>query len=397
MAEVVILAGDSDSNLGDRAIVHATCAELRRQEPNVRIALMSDDTRRDREYFHAEPIARGLRGFPRLLWKAWRSDAILCGGGGLFQDDTSLIKMPYWAARLALLRCLGAKIIGYSLGVGPLGWASSRLAARLAFACMSTVSVRDETAKRLSESLTRKPVHLVPDPALLLDAAPDHEAREVMARAGVPVDGTTLIGVAARRWFHHRPTLIPHKWARRYHLRPIPGQESNRLMVSLLAEVLDTLVEQHSAHVVLLPTYNISHEADDATCREIADAMSSQRTNLLLLSDPRLYKAVTGRLHVMIGSRMHPTMFAAAMGTPCIGLSYNPKFEGFFDLIGVDDKVIQLEDFVRGQKKGELIELVRIALADHATDLDRIQDLMTVTRRFTADIVSQLVDNRARA
>jgi len=103
-------------------------------------------------------VRPGLLGFLQLIHAAKHADIILCGGGGLFQDDDSLIKMPYWALRVVLVRLFCNKIIGYSLGVGPLSAPTSRLFARLAFSCMQHISTRDPIAQRTAQNLTRKPV-----------------------------------------------------------------------------------------------------------------------------------------------------------------------------------------------------------------------------------------------
>jgi polysaccharide pyruvyl transferase WcaK-like protein len=386
--KILILAGDTDGNIGDRAIVFSTCEELRRLDPEIRISLVSGNPRADRSFFGAEAIPRGLGGLPFLARAALTSDLVLCGGGGLFQDDASLVKMPYWALRIALARCLARRVVGYSLGVGPLDQASSRIAARLAFACMHEISVRDDLAKAIAEQLTSKPVHRVPDPALMLPAASEEDANCTLKEAGVPLDGSPVIGVAARRWFHHRATLIPHKYAVKYRLRKVPGAKLCSKMITLLAQVLDRLAEGHRAHILFLPSYNVPHEADDRICDETMRAMRSQQKSLTRIFDPSLYKAVAGRLSVMLGSRMHPAMFAVAMGTPVVGLSYNLKFEGFFRLMGHEDKLIPLEDFVHNEMVDELTKLLAKSITEGRSAFPRVSELVDDTRQFTARLLN---------
>lgn len=384
---VLILAGDTDGNLGDRAIVLSTCLELRRHDPHARVTVVSGKPDADRVFFHAETVPRGLRGLGALAAAARGSDLVLCGGGGLFHDDASLVKMPYWALRLAFVRCFARRIVGYSLGVGPLNWLVSRLAARLAFACMAEVSVRDEFALAVARPLTAKRVHLVPDPALLLPSAEDGVADRILAAAGIPDGDVPLVGVALRRWFHHQPTLIPHKYAVKYRLRRIPGQETCERMTSLLAEVLDRVRAEHGARVLFLPTYGVSHEADDRICEEVGRKMRTGSPPLVRIEDPRAYKALAGRLSVLLGSRMHATILAATTGTPVVGLSYNKKFEGFFRLLGRENQVITIEDFVAGQRTDTLATLLGDAIRAGCSDASRWESLAAATRDFTAQIV----------
>jgi polysaccharide pyruvyl transferase WcaK-like protein len=385
---VLILAGDTDGNIGDRAIVYSTCRELRRIDPDVRITIVSGKPKTDRWFFGAETVPRGPSGLVPLARAAARADLVLCGGGGLFQDDTSLIKMPYWAGRLAWIRCFNDNIVGYSLGVGPLRSAIGRLSGRLAFGCMSRISVRDPIALDLARSLTVKPVRLVPDPALSLPPSPPGVASRILARAGVPNDGTPLIGIAARRWFHHRRSLVPHKYAVRYRLRSVPGRERCERFTSLLAEVLNRLARRHGFHVLFMPTYNVAHEADDEICRQVLRKMRPGHAAIAPIRDPRDYKAVCGRLSVMLGARMHPTIFCAAMGKPVVGLSYNAKFQGLFRLLGCEDRVMTIDDFVRGEQTEELLGMIIASVnGGQVRAPKRVWRLVRRTREFTTAVM----------
>jgi len=227
---------------------------------------------------------------------------------------------------------------------------------------MAIVSVRDPLAYQVAKGLTRRTVSIVPDPALALKPAAAEEAEKLLQSHEVPRDGSPLIGVAVRRWFHKRGSFIPHKVAFRFGLRRNNDKSKFNKMTDLLASVLDHLTLSNGAHILFLPTYNVAHEGDDHVCEEICRKMHSNRKSLIRISEPRLYKAVTGKLSVMIGARMHPTIFAAGMGTPVVGLSYNPKFNGFFQLIGCSAKVLPIETFVEKEMTGELLDLIENAL-----------------------------------
>ncbi len=385
LSRVLILAGDSDGNLGDRAILMALCKELTDANPGVAVTVVSRDRERASHDFQAAVLSPGLSGLPRLCAAAARSDLVVCGGGGLFQDDDSLIKMPYWGVRVALMRLLNRRVVGYSLGVGPLKAASSRLFARLAFACMERVSVRDPRAYQSAQPLTGEEVQMVPDPAILLQAAPDQAALSLLHEHHVPLDGRPLIGVAPRRWFPPRARLIPNRLTARWR-RPAPPCPLHAQLTAQLAEVLDRLVARHGAHIVFLPTYNLDHEGDEKVCREIQDQMSAPGGSVIPMDDPRLYKAVARRLSVLLGGRMHPTILAASAGTPVVGLAYNPKFHGFFELLGQQERLLNVTDFVHGGQVDELTTMVETAMAAGGPAPAIVQRLGNATRQFTHQI-----------
>jgi polysaccharide pyruvyl transferase CsaB len=386
---VLILCGDSDGNLGDHAIVQAMCQELRAAAPDLELSILSRDPARAERDFGAKALRPGWRG-TLAVWKAAaRADLVLCGGGGLFQDDDSLAKMPYWAVRVALARVLAGRVVGYALGVGPLRATSSRLFARLAFACMETVSVRDRRARDVAQALTTRSVRLLPDPALVLRPSNDDTARAWLAAQGVPLDGRPLIGVATRRWFPPRARLIPHRLTSRLPLADPHESPKGRALTTLLAKVLDRIVARLGAHVVFLPTYNARAEADNRVCEQVRDRMAEPGAQVLSIEDAPLYKAVCGQLSVMLGGRMHPTILAASAGIPVVGLAYNQKFDGFFELIGAADRVLDVASFVADQRTDDLVAMIEAALRDGPAHRERIAELASTISGFTHGLVAE--------
>lgn len=385
---VLVLGGDADGNLGDRAIRMATARHLRALPGDVRVVVVSRDAGRVREECGAEAVPPGLAGLPALLRAAASADLILCGGGGLFQDDDSLVKMPYWALRLAAVRLLCRRIVGFSLGVGPLRSAPGRLAARLAFATMERISVRDPEALRVARSLTSKPVEMVPDPALSLPAASPGVVERWLRERGVPDDDRPWIGLAPRRHFPPRSRLVPHmvRWKLQPGYRRL-GHGSDRL-ADVLARTLDRLAEAHGARVLLLPSYARPHEGDVRMGREVLERMTVPRAHLLVPDDPVLYRGLAARLDVLVGGRMHPTIFAAGAGTPVVGLSYNPKFEGLFRLLDLGERVLPVEALLEAGGEDALRERVEEALAEGRDGLsERTAGLAARTTSFLGSLL----------
>jgi polysaccharide pyruvyl transferase WcaK-like protein len=342
---ILVLAGDHHGNLGDKAIVTATAELLRSELDRPRIHLVGNGSPDYWSTLGVDLIPGGVRSWPRVCRVARSSDLVLCGGGGLFQDDDSRVKMPYWAARIGALRPFAKRMAGFSIGAGPLKYAMSRRSAAFVLRRLDSMSVRDELARATLAPLSDKPIAIAPDPALLLEPS-TVDASALLVQHGIPVDGRPLIGVAPRRWFHLRSHFIPHKYAYRYRLRPIPGADKVRELVELLAAVLDRMVAEHGAHIVFLPTYNLVHEGDDVIAAQIAERMRERAASLVRIDDPRVYKRVAQRLSVMLAGRMHAAILAAGSGTPVIGLAYNQKFHGFLRLIDSNAVAVDIEEFV---------------------------------------------------
>ncbi|MDF1585484.1 polysaccharide pyruvyl transferase family protein [Marinimicrococcus flavescens] len=384
MMRILVLGGDADGNLGDRAILTAMVDELHALVPRLAISAVTG-----RSSQHAiEPLPRGPAGLLKLCRAARRADLVLCGGGGLFQDDDSLVKMPYWALRVLLMRLLAPRVAGYALGVGPLAAPSSRLFARLAFACMERVSVRDPRAREVAAPLSSRSVELVPDPALLLRPRPREEALAALAAAGLPRDGRPLLGVAVRRWFPPRRRLVPHRIAYRFRGNAANEEAEARRLVVLVAESLDRMVAERGYRVLFLPSYDREHEGDGRVAAAVQARMRSDGdAHVLRLEDAALYKAVCGELDLMLAGRMHPAIFTAGMGRPVVGLAYNQKFHGFFDLLGQPERVLDVAGFVEAGAVDQLCVMLDTARAQGPVSASRLEALGSAVRAFNRDLL----------
>jgi polysaccharide pyruvyl transferase WcaK-like protein len=382
LGKVLILAGDTDGNLGDLAIVTATCDALRGACPGIEIALVTSRPGRDRQRLGILPVRRGFRGLGELIGAARRADLVICGGGGLFQDDDSLLKMPYWALRLIGLRLVNDRIAGLSIGAGPLDHPLSRAFARLALSVLDPVSVRDPPAQETLAPLTKQPVEVVPDPAFLLEPASRSDAEQALRDANVPRGPAPLIGVALRRWFHKNSSLVPHKHAARLGLAVNRGAKEMARFTGNVAAVLDAVAARTGCHVVFMPTYNVAHEDDRAVCDAVAAKMRSASVSMLELDDPKLYAAVAGLLAAMLAGRMHAAILAAARGTPIVGIAYNPKFRGMLELLGQPDRCLPIETFAEDRQPERAIAMLSEAVDAPARLRPDTAALAGSTRRF---------------
>lgn len=103
---------------------------------------------------------------------------------------------------------------------------------------------------------------------------------------------------------------------------------------------------------------------------------------MLRIGDPSLYKGVAAQLAVLLGGRMHPTIFAASVGTPIVGLAYNPKFSGFFQLMGLTDQVMDVQEFVSRQRVDDLARMVDRAVHEKLPLRETVDRLTGEIRAF---------------
>lgn len=381
-ARILLLGGDTDHNVGDRSILSALVHCIRAHDASAEIAVAGDPQTSRPIRGVAKIIPRGARGIAQLLRCALKADRILIAGGGLFQDDDSRAKMPYWALRISLLRILNSRIVGHSIGAGPLRHAESRLAARLACRALTSISARDRLARDTLAACTSRPIEVVPDPAFMLEPAPREAAIDLLRTIDLP-PGRPFIAVAVRRWFHERGGFIPNVLKAKAGMH-VGGDDARfQSLLDAIATSLVELARRLDASVLLLPSYNVVHEADDVACESLGRRLGNVSVRLARIADPQSYKAVLGMASLMISSRMHPLIHAAAMGIPLVGLSYNPKFDGLFDLLEMPHRPLQLDEFPGQWGPRELVGAAEAALESRLDLRKRSELLATVVRRQT--------------
>jgi polysaccharide pyruvyl transferase WcaK-like protein len=86
---------------------------------------------------------------------------------------------------------------------------------------------------------------------------------------------------------------------------------------------------------------------------------------------------------------MHPLIFAASMGTPIVGLAYNGKFEGLFELLGLPARLIWIDEFRHPSAGARLFNMALEAVADPTDLRQRAGQLAQTTLRHTRALLTR--------
>lgn len=91
---------------------------------------------------------------------------------------------------------------------------------------------------------------------------------------------------------------------------------------------------------------------DDAYVQAIAHQLNDGRVRVVrFTTDARLLKELYSECELLVSSRMHAIIFAAANGVPFIALSYEPKFAGLLNMVGnkrllIDDQQLNAQNLI---------------------------------------------------
>lgn len=311
MSKIVISGYYGFANAGDEAMLTAIIKALRSREASAELTVISGNPQATATRHRVDSIHRFN---PLAIIAALRSsDLLISGGGSLLQDVTSRKSLLYYLSVLALGRWCGKKVMLFGQGIGPIRSCLLRRLTRFVCSSADLITVRDtdslEELKRIG--IPKEKVALTADAVLTLPQAQISQGREILQQFAVPSD-KKLIAISVRKW------------------------QDDKNYLKVLAEAADELIDRYGVHIVLLP---LQYPVDIEVCKKVKEYINHNDccTVLDAAFDTEQFLSLMGNFSLLIGMRLHALIFAAVMRIPFVGVSYDPKIDGFIkEVAGVN-------------------------------------------------------------
>jgi polysaccharide pyruvyl transferase CsaB len=297
-------------NLGDEAVLEGIIyalkqsASKRQESLNITVLSADPDTTRKR----CDCNATGRKNFIDVLSALKGCDALVVGGGSLFQDATRMGLTPsYYAAVSYLAKVLGKKVYYYAQGIGPLKRSINRTLTSLSARMADILSVRDSASlfELRNLNVNAKSIHLTADPAFALLSDRDSLLlRETLEK----MPNKPIMGVMLRNW---------------------PGIGD---VLGEVAKACEMLAKELDLSIALVP---MQKSQDLDVCRKLNDIM---KTDSFIIEDdlpPAEMIALFERFSLVLAMRLHALIFAAIAGVPMLGIGYDPKINAFLAQMGM--------------------------------------------------------------
>ena len=309
---VMICGAYGKGNAGDDAILTVIIRQMREIDRDLPLFVLSRKPRETAARYRIGAIH--TFDFLRFFRVTRHTALYLSGGGSLMQDVTSSRSLWYYLFSMAAAKKRGNRVIMYGCGVGPVRKKANRtMARRVIDRCADTVTVResDSLEELKAMGITRPRMVVTADPATLLDPAPAERVDSLLRDAGLE-PGERFAVLALRPW---------------------NGLEER---LSALTETAAYLQKTRGLRTVF---FAMEKQRDLPLCERAAQAAGE---GALALSAPEDSAAVIGvfrRAELVISLRLHALIFASGVGTPMVGISYDPKVTGFLHYLGCEDSL----------------------------------------------------------
>lgn len=309
-------------NVGDEAVREAITQGLLQRDPGMEIRVLPGS---------------------RLNWlgtafEICRTDALISGGGTLFQDATSSWSFYYYIGIIWLAKLFGKKVMVFAQGFGPLNNIINRKIAVFTLNRVDGITLRDREAyEELKRLGVTKPMEVTADPSFLLPVPDIIEGKRILTLEGID-SGRRLLGVAIRN-------------------------VSQSYFVGL-AKVLDGLMKKYEYQVVFLL---FQCPADMDAADRVMRAMEEKSGVVFRVCRPKEMLSLIACMDLLIGMRLHALIFAAMNAVPVIGIAYDPKVISFMQEIG--QPCVEVDSIEKIQEQAENIltnkEAIKKELENH--------------------------------
>lgn len=321
-------------NRGDHSIIVATAQQLKKIEPNSNIITVNWEQLGSQKIDSKDKI-------------------LICGSGYFFPNPEGVFPQRLYQD-LEAIEESGAEL--HFLGVGYnylLDWkpfTESRLPTKSIeliqklLARAVTLTVRDENTKRFLSTYTDREINVIGDPALFIETKSPFQFENKKTR-------TPKIGINIP--FHgHEPT----EWIKKY-----------------LTEFIKALkILKRSTGCEF--TYFVHYDSEVL----IAALIKDQGLPITLINtDAANLPHEYSKMDLHIGGMLHSCIIATAAETPCIGLAYDEKHFGFFELMERGEYCLKASSLNIDELLEKSFEILRNSTSERTKIQARRQELMS--------------------
>jgi polysaccharide pyruvyl transferase CsaB len=309
-------------NIGDEAILLSELLSMRSNIKKVRFFILSFNPERTKKLTNdieevENIISMGSKhrflksDFTGLFRTFKRTDIVIIGGGGIFQDIYNYYPIPFFTLMACMAKIFRKHLMLYSVGIGPVHTAIGKKLCKLTARIADIISVRDSESKELLRAIgVNKEIHVSADPVFLLQPMCSEKIEKLMPKQNMDKRGP-VIGICVQNLLF---------WS-----------EKNK---HLLADVLDELVLKNNARIAFLP-FGAYHDGwlheqtpepvDVCASKEIAGMMSKESAINTDDMNPRALMSIIAEQDLIISMRFHGLVMGIAMGVPVIALTYKDE------------------------------------------------------------------------
>lgn len=373
MKKVLISAFVGSENLGDEAIFESILKNIDFNNALVMVTTVSPKKTAKHE---VTPIH--ARRPLQIVAAIKKADLVIMGGGGIIQDQSSILNLLYFAFQIAVAKLYRTPVILCFVGVGPLKyWLSRFLLARLAMA-MQYAIVRDKKSAVLLSQVTRSrfPIYTLHDPVL------NYPVTKSVKKS------TDNVLVSLRQWYFSY-SVLPASIARKLNHRGKKSQQYLALVQSY-AVTFDSFLKSHPETRITFVSFYDSEDQemtkDVMNSMKLVDRCDLPSNNLTV----EKYIEAINESRILFGMRLHSVILAAVAGKAFVAIDYSPKVRSFAEKAGQSDAIVSVDKY-ESRAFLNCLNLVYEEAKPRSEVIKKMRDKMARENQRGFDMISQSI------
>jgi len=346
------------NNIGDDALLFSILENIRRIKPDTRFLILTKKPKRGREVCLVDTLHRF---HPIKLFQVLKkSKMLLSGGGSLIQDATSAKSLYYYLFVMNVAKKLGCKVFAYANGIGPVKQEHVKMV-NAVLKKADKITLRESmSAAEIKRICPEVPFEVTADPAIGLKVK-NNKLFDILEKEGI--ESKNLLGISVRAW-----------------------SENDKNFIEKMAEVIKKAVKNYSLYPVFIP---MKYPGDVKISKELCAAVGEGYVieNQYDVDD---VVSFVSSCRLVLGMRLHTLIFSAGNGIPCIGISYDPKIDGFMKYVGID-KFLNAADFDAEKAVGYVDEIMGNYESECAAIAHKSEELSNLAFK-NAEIAVEMLD-----
>lgn len=303
---IMICGAYGRDNAGDDAILESIVGQMRQLDEDVPMYVLTRKPRQTAMRYRIGTVH--TLDFGKFCRVCKKTQLYINGGGSLIQDATSSRSLWYYLLNIATAKRRGNRVLMYGCGIGPVTCGKNRkMAGKVIDRYSDIVTLREDLSLRELRDMgvTQPEMKITADPAILLKPAQDTVVDNVLQTMGIKPQEAFAV-------------FAPRPWK---------GEEKPEVF----AAVAKYTQKKYGLRPVFLA---MEPHRDMEICRQAADLTGADALCVAAPAESTVLIGILQRAKLVTAMRLHALIFAAGVGTPLVGVAYDPKVTGFMEYIG---------------------------------------------------------------
>lgn len=275
------------------------------------------------------PISKNSR-----LFDYYDSDIVVNSGGDHMSGEYGIGTLGTFI-NISYAILLGKPVVLYGESLGYFRNPVLNSIAKFVFNRTKLILVREELSKKYLDdnNITMPKIYVTADPAFLLNQVPQSSVFEILSKEGMNEIQKPLIGI--------NPSGLISRFRGKGH------QKAEEEFANIMAKVIDTLVENLKATIIMIPHVYTPNDDDRIAINMIFHEVKNKSKVKIIKNEytPQELKGIIGQCDLFIGARMHATIAATSMLVPTVGIAYSHKMYGIIgEMLGQEKYVLDIKE-----------------------------------------------------